>query len=538
MATPMSSAATPTWRGACASCGRQPHDLARRGDHALSLRGLRPQEPRRRCRRARARQAASPSRFPGGNALIDYRGGTGTFPSVRSGRSCAAACPPASSAARSSSSARRRRASRTCTRHRRAAASSCQAPSPGERHLDGPARQPADERTRWLTALAVLLAALLAPLAALRLGVVKSALIALRRRRARARPVAFDNGVVIVVTAPLAASGSAPRACWRPATSPPAPTGRLLGWTVAAAPNSCAMPSSRSSPGSRRPPNRATATPASTSTASATSASGSRCRSASTRRGVHASPRQRTPRRRQDRHSRQRPPEAGCARRGRVADHAIPHGEGRRDPCGIELAADPDGRGDRANPPRALGRHRLPERPEGRGDPARGSHLRDLRRLRRARSERPYKEAWPLRASSRRSRRAAAATSIPRSSRRSSSSPRNSVRVRARDSATPSTSTPCRRCSSPRCKKSQSRVSRPYESVLDADADRRRTRTGRSRAPRMPRRRRRSPGTSMAAPRSPATITSVPPKMPSGIAVKEGLDALARRVAPGERSAP
>ena len=51
---------------------------------------------------------------------------------------------------------------------------------------------------------------------------------------------------------------------------------------------------------------------------------------------------------------------------------------------GLARADHAHGRGDRAHPPRALGRRRLPAGPGRRGDPARGAHLRGVRRLRRA----------------------------------------------------------------------------------------------------------------------------------------------------------
>ena len=101
--------------------------------------------------------------------------------------------------------------------------------------------------------------------------------------------------------------------------------------------------------------------------------------------GTHAPPRQRTPRRRQDRHPRSHPAEASRPGRRRVGDHEIAHDQGRGHPCGLDLAADPDGRDDRADSPRALGWHGLSGRIDGRRDPPRRPHLRGLRRLRRAR---------------------------------------------------------------------------------------------------------------------------------------------------------
>ena len=57
---------------------------------------------------------------------------------------------------------------------------------------------------------------------------------------------------------------------------------------------------------------------------------------------------------------------------------------GAAHPVGLARADHAHGRGDRAHPPRALGRQRLPAGPGRRGDPARGAHLRGVRRLRRA----------------------------------------------------------------------------------------------------------------------------------------------------------
>ena len=87
-------------------------------------------------------------------------------------------------------------------------------------------------------------------------------------------------------------------------------------------------------------------------------------------------------------------------------------------------------------------------------------------------STRPYKDAWPLPRILEEIAPAVAATSIPRSSRRSSSSRRCSVRVERPNSATPSTWTPCRRCSSRRRRRMASVQGLEHlsEGVLDPDA--------------------------------------------------------------------
>ena len=96
---------------------------------------------------------------------------------------------------------------------------------------------------------------------------------------------------------------------------------------------------------------------------------------------------------------------------------------GADDPGRLELGAAADRRGDRADAPRALRRHRLPAGPGGRGDPARRAHHRDLRRLRRAALAARLQGALGDRATRSPSwRRSAGATSTPRSSTPSSPS--------------------------------------------------------------------------------------------------------------------
>ena len=65
-------------------------------------------------------------------------------------------------------------------------------------------------------------------------------------------------------------------------------------------------------------------------------------------------------------------------------DHAPPRRGRREHPLGLERADHAHGRGDRPHASRALGRRRLSGGPVRRADPARGAHLRGVRRLRRA----------------------------------------------------------------------------------------------------------------------------------------------------------
>ena len=72
--------------------------------------------------------------------------------------------------------------------------------------------------------------------------------------------------------------------------------------------------------------------------------------------------------------------------RATIERHSVDRGG---DAGRLAVCARPGGRGDRAHPSRALGRHRLPRRAGRRGDPAGGADLRDLRRLRRPRLRPP-----------------------------------------------------------------------------------------------------------------------------------------------------
>ena len=87
------------------------------------------------------------------------------------------------------------------------------------------------------------------------------------------------------------------------------------------------------------------------------------------------------PRHRQDRHPRLGPVQARAARSRRVGPHARAPGEGLRDRVEDRDAQADHERG--PQPPRALGRHRLPRQAGLRRHPDGGAHRRDRRRLRR-----------------------------------------------------------------------------------------------------------------------------------------------------------
>ena len=95
----------------------------------------------------------------------------------------------------------------------------------------------------------------------------------------------------------------------------------------------------------------------------------------------HAAP---AARRRQGRDSRRDSAEAGAADRRGARDRRDPHRGGLPAAARLLLLDPRHGRHDRAQPPREVGRQRLPARARGRGDPDRGAHRRRRRRLRRA----------------------------------------------------------------------------------------------------------------------------------------------------------
>jgi CHASE2 domain-containing sensor protein len=177
----------------------------------------------------------SPSLFPGGTAWIDYRGGTETFPTV------------------SFWAVLRGRVPASVFRGKvvivGATAPSLQdlhsTPVSGSDLMPGPEVQanaiwtamhgnPLKSASSWLAALAILLAALVAPVASLRLGVVRAALTATVAAAAYAfaAQLAFNSGLIVVVTPPLVAIGLGTAGMFAASYFTASSEGRLLGWAV------------------------------------------------------------------------------------------------------------------------------------------------------------------------------------------------------------------------------------------------------------------------------------------------------------------
>ena len=177
----------------------------------------------------------SRSRFENGEALIDYQGGVGAFPEVSFWRVLRGKAP--ASLFRGKIVVVGATAPSLQDLHA--------TPTSGSGLMPGPEVQanaiwtalhgnPLSNVPGWLTAIAVLLAALIAPLAAWRLNVVKSALIVVMAAVIYlvVAQAAFDKGIVLVVTTPLLAltlgGASMLSASYFTASS----DRRLLGWTV------------------------------------------------------------------------------------------------------------------------------------------------------------------------------------------------------------------------------------------------------------------------------------------------------------------
>jgi CHASE2 domain-containing sensor protein len=175
------------------------------------------------------------SAFTAGGALIDFRGGPGTFASV-SFREVLRGRVPAS-----------------LLRGKivivGATAPSLQdlhsTPTSGADLMSGPEVQanaiwtavhgnPLRDGPDWLTVLAILLAALVAPLAVPRIGVVKAALVAIAGgiSYAVAAQLAFNAGTVISVTSPLLACGLGIAGMLAASYSSASSDRHVLGWTV------------------------------------------------------------------------------------------------------------------------------------------------------------------------------------------------------------------------------------------------------------------------------------------------------------------
>ena len=175
------------------------------------------------------------SAFPGGSALIDYRGGPGTFASF-----------PFWKVLRGRVPANRLRGKVVVVG---ATAPSLQdlhsTPTSGADLMSGPEVQanaiwtamhgnPLRNGPDWLTVLAVLLAALAAPLAVTRIGVVKAALAAIAGAGAyaAAAQLAFNAGIVVSVASPLLACGLGTAGMLAASYSTASSERRVLGWTV------------------------------------------------------------------------------------------------------------------------------------------------------------------------------------------------------------------------------------------------------------------------------------------------------------------
>jgi CHASE2 domain-containing sensor protein len=175
------------------------------------------------------------SAFPGNSALIDYRGGPGTFASFPFWKVLRGRIPGS-----------RLRGKIVVVG---ATAPSLQdlhsTPTSGADLMSGPEVQanaiwtamhgnPLRDGPGWLTVLAILLAALAAPLAVVRLGVIKAALIALAGGLAYlvAAQLAFDAGSVISVTSPLLACVLGTAGMLAASYSTASSERSVLGWTV------------------------------------------------------------------------------------------------------------------------------------------------------------------------------------------------------------------------------------------------------------------------------------------------------------------
>ena len=277
-------------------------------------------------------KSLSPSQFPGGNALIDYRGGAGTFRSVPFWQVLRGGVPAS--------------VFRDKIVVVGATAPSLQdfhaTPTSGSDLMPGPEVQanaiwtalrgnPLTSAPGWLTALAILVAALLAPLAALRLGLTRATMITVAAAcclrgcgeagvRCRRRPGADRTARRLCAWYRRNAGcelrrrqvgGSRPR-LGRAATDRAAARRTVRGHRATRPGRRVTRRRHRRAHPSHRRPLRAPRA----------------ARRVRTRAGIHAPPRERPPRHRQDRHPRQRPAEAGRTRPGRVAHHAIAHPKG------------------------------------------------------------------------------------------------------------------------------------------------------------------------------------------------------------------
>jgi CHASE2 domain-containing sensor protein len=175
------------------------------------------------------------SAFPGGSALIDYRGAPGTFASFSFWKVLRGRVP-----------ADRLRGKVVVVG---ATAPSLQdlhsTPTSGAGLMSGPEVQanaiwtamhgnPLRNGPDWLTVLAIVLAALAAPVAVARIGVFKAAFTAIAGALAYAvaAQLAFNAGIVVSVAAPLLACGLGTAGMLAASYSTASSERRVLGWTV------------------------------------------------------------------------------------------------------------------------------------------------------------------------------------------------------------------------------------------------------------------------------------------------------------------
>jgi CHASE2 domain-containing sensor protein len=177
----------------------------------------------------------SASQFPGGDALIDYRGGAGTFRSVPFWLVLRGGVP--ASVFRGKIVVVGATAPSLQDLHA--------TPTSGSDLMPGPEVQanaiwtalrgnPLASAPGWLAVLMIFVAALVAPLAALRLSLVGAALTAVvvGAAHAVAAQLAFNAGVVIAVTGPLAACALGIAGMLTASYYMARSEGRVLGWAV------------------------------------------------------------------------------------------------------------------------------------------------------------------------------------------------------------------------------------------------------------------------------------------------------------------
>ncbi|MDX6600430.1 MAG: hypothetical protein QOE87_4317, partial [Gaiellales bacterium] len=177
----------------------------------------------------------SPAQFSHGEALIDFRGGPGTFASYPFSRVLRGGVPD--SALRGKIVVVGATAPSLQDLHA--------TPTSGSDLMTGPEVQanaiwtalhgnPLRMAPAWWAVLAVIIGALMAPLAALRLGVVKAAAISVVAAGGYAvtAQLTFGHGIVIAVTAPLVACGLGTAGMLAAAYFTASSDRRTLGWAV------------------------------------------------------------------------------------------------------------------------------------------------------------------------------------------------------------------------------------------------------------------------------------------------------------------